>query len=206
VFRAAPEAAIAVSAPRVILASTSPYRRALLERLRIPFEVQAPGVDETALPDEAPGSLALRLAEAKARAVGACAPASLVIGSDQVAELDGQCLGKPGGHVEAVAQLKAMRGRDVVFHTALALLNTASGRIQLASVPTTVRFRAYGDEEIERYLALEQPYDCAGSAKIEGLGIALVERVTNDDPSALIGLPLIRLATMLAGEGISIIR
>lgn len=195
-----------VTTPRLILASTSPYRRALLERLRIPFEVRAPGVDETALPAEPPASLALRLAEAKARAVGANSPASLVIGCDQVAALDGACLGKPGGHEQAVAQLQAMRGREVVFHTALALLNTASGEIQLASVPTTVRFRAYGDLEIERYLALEQPYDCAGSARIEGLGIALVERVTNDDPSALIGLPLIQLATMLAREGVAVIR
>jgi septum formation protein len=178
----------------------------LLERLRVPFEVIAPGVDETALPAESPADLALRLAEAKARAVGSSAPASFVIGCDQVAALDGTCLGKPGGHRAAVAQLKAMRGRDVVFHTALALLNTASGGIQLASVPTTVRFRAYLDSEIERYLAVEQPYDCAGSARIEGLGIALVERVTNDDPSALIGLPLIQLTTMLENEGIGIIR
>jgi septum formation protein len=178
----------------------------LLERLRIPFEVQVPGVDEAALPAESPPNLALRLAEAKARAVGERSPASLVIGCDQVAALDGACLGKPGGHAAAVAQLKAMRGRDVVFHTALALLNTERGGIQLAAVPTTVRFRAYSDTEIERYLALEQPYDCAGSAKIEALGIALVERVTNDDPSALIGLPLIQLVTMLANEGIAVIR
>lgn len=196
----------APGAPRLILASTSPYRRELLARLRIPFEVRAPAVDEAALPQEAAMDLALRLAEAKARAVGASSPAALVIGCDQVAALDGACLGKPGGHAAAVAQLKAMRGRDVVFHTALALLNTASGRIQLAAVPTSVRFRACSDLEIERYLAAEQPYDCAGSARIEGLGIALVERVTNDDPSALIGLPLIRLTTMLADEGVAIIR
>jgi len=200
-----------MAAPRLILASTSPYRRALLERLGIPFEVQAPGVNEAALPGEAPANLALRLAEAKARAVGAAfpveSPAALVIGCDQVAALDGACLGKPGGHQAAVAQLTAMRGRDVVFHTALALLNTASGAIQVAPVPTTVRFRSsYGEREIERYLALEQPYDCAGSAKIEGLGIALVERVTNDDPTALIGLPLIQLVTMLGNEGLQVIR
>ena len=196
----------APGAPRLILASTSAYRRELLARLRIPFDVRAPAVDEAALPGEAAADLALRLAEAKARAVGASSPTALVIGCDQVAALDGACLGKPGGHAAAVAQLKAMRGRDVVFHTALALLNTASGRIQLAAVPTTVRFRACSDLEIERYLAAEQPYDCAGSARIEGLGIALVERVTNDDPSALIGLPLIRLTTMLADEGVAIIR
>ena len=191
---------------RLILASTSPYRRELLARLRIPFDVQAPGVDESPLPAEAPANLALRLAETKARAVGASAAGALVIGCDQVAALDGACLGKPGGHPAAVAQLEAMRGREVVFHTALALLDTASGRIQLDSVPTTVRFRAYDDLEIERYLAAERPYDCAGSAKIEGLGIALVEQVTNDDPTALIGLPLIRLAAMLANEGVAIIR
>ena len=191
---------------RLILASTSPYRRELLARLRIPFEVRAPGVDESALPGEAPDELALRLAQAKARAVGATAAGALVIGCDQVAALDGACLSKPGGHPEAVSQLRAMRGREVVFHTALALLNTMSGAIQLASAPTTVRFRPLSDLEIERYLVTERPYDCAGSAKIEGLGIALVERVANDDPTALIGLPLIRLATMLANEGVSILR
>jgi septum formation protein len=195
-----------VTGHRLILASTSPYRRELLERLRIPFEQTAPDVDETAQPGEAPESLALRLAEAKARAAGAANPRALIIGCDQVASLDGTCLGKPGGHTAAVAQLKAMRGRDVVFHTALALLNTAHSTLQLASVPTTVRFRAYSDREIERYLEAERPYDCAGSAKIEGLGIALVERVRNEDPTALIGLPLIELVTMLTHEGVAVIR
>jgi len=190
--------------PRIILASTSPYRRALLARLRIPFEVKAPAVDEAALPGETARDAALRLAQAKARAAAPFFPGALVIGCDQVAALDGAHIGKPGNHRNAVAQLKAMRGRNVLFHTALALLNTASGHLQLADVPTTVSFRDYDDSEIERYLTLEQPYDCAGSAKIEGLGIMLVERVTGDDPSALIGLPLIELAAMLRKEGVAL--
>jgi septum formation protein len=192
--------------PRLILASTSRYRRELLERLRLPFEVTPPAVDESMLPDERPADTALRLAQAKARAVGSIYPVSLIIGCDQVAALGNTALGKPGGHEQAVAQLRAMRGLDVVFHTALAVLNTASGALQLADVPTRVRFRDYSDREIERYLMLERPYDCAGSAKIEGLGIALVERIESDDPSALIGLPLMRLTTMLRNEGIAVIR
>ena len=191
--------------PRLILASSSPYRRALLERLRLPFEVMSPDVDETYLPGESSAQTALRLAQTKARKVGLGAPASLVIGSDQVAALDETCLGKPGDHAGAVAQLRAMRGKTVTFHTALALLNTQSGALQLANVPTRVRFRTYTDRELERYLALEQPYDCAGSAKIEGLGIALVEGVESDDPSALIGLPLVQLTTMLRNEGVAVI-
>ena len=171
----------------------------------LPFEVQAPAVDESVLRDEKPADTALRLAEAKARNIGAVARPALVIGCDQVAALDGASLGKPGGHEQAVSQLRAMRGRDVVFHTALALLNTASGALQLANVPTTVRFRDCSDLQIERYLARERPYDCAGSAKIEGLGIALVERAVSDDPSALIGLPLIQLTTMLGKEGLAVI-
>jgi len=188
-----------------VLASTSPYRRALLERLRLPFEVGAPDADETAQPGEAARDTALRLAQAKARAVASSFPEALVIGSDQVAELDGARLGKPGNHENAVAQLMAMRGKSVLFHTALALLNTASGALQTAEVPTTVQFRHYSEREIERYLELEQPYDCVGSAKIEGLGIVLVERVTGDDPSALIGLPLVQLAAMLRKEGVAIV-
>ena len=191
--------------PRLILASSSAYRRALLERLRLPFEVMSPDVDESQLPGEPSAQTALRLAQAKALKVGLGAPAALVIGSDQVAALDETCLGKPGDHAGAVAQLKAMRGKTVVFHTALALLNTQSGALQLANVPTRVRFRAYTDRELERYLALEEPYDCAGSAKIEGLGIALVEGVESDDPSALIGLPLVQLTTMLRNEGVAVI-
>lgn len=191
--------------PRIVLASSSPYRRDLLARLRLEFEVKAPGIDETALGGEAAGATALRLAQAKARAVGAKSPRTLVIGCDQVAELDGTCLGKPGSHGSAVAQLKAMRAKTVVFHTAVALLNSGTGAMQAADVPTTVLFRDYSDGEIERYLEVERPYDCAGSAKIEGLGIVLVERVSSDDPSALIGLPLMRLAVMLRAEGVAIV-
>lgn len=190
---------------RIVLASTSPYRRALLERLRLPFEVKAPAVDEAALPDEPAPATALRLAQAKARTVARSFRDALIIGCDQVAALDGTCLGKPGNHQNAVAQLKAMRGKDVLFHTALALLNTESGAMRTAEVPTTVRFRAYSDREIERYLELERPYDCTGSAKIEGLGIVLVERVTSTDPSALIGLPLMQLADLLRKEGVALV-
>jgi septum formation protein len=190
---------------RIVLASSSPYRRGLLARIGLPFEVKAPAVDESVLPGETAHAAALRLAEAKARAVSGDCPRALIIGCDQVAALDGACLGKPGSHADAVAQLKAMRGRSVLFHTAVALLNSASGALQAADVPTTVCFRRYSDREIERYLEVEKPYDCAGSAKIEGLGIVLVERVSGDDPSALIGLPLIRLAGMLRAEGVAIV-
>ncbi|MGH8700077.1 MAG: Maf family protein [Burkholderiales bacterium] len=191
--------------PAIVLASTSPYRRDLLARLRLPFEVRAPAVDEAALPGEAAHDTALRLAQAKARAVALECPAALIIGCDQVAALDGASLGKPGTHANAVAQLKAMRGKSVVFHTALALLNATTRALQTAEVPTTVRFRHYDDAEIERYLATERPYDCTGSAKIEGIGIALVESVHGADPSALIGLPLIELAAMLRNEGVAVV-
>ena len=191
--------------PRIVLASTSPYRRALLERLRLPFEVQDPLVDEAPLPGEPARDIALRLAQLKARSVAPSFPKALVIGCDQVAVLEGECLGKPGSHANAVSQLKAMRGKSVLFHTALALLNTESAAMQTAEVPTAVHFRHYDDNEIERYLELERPYDCAGSAKIEGLGIVLVDRVNGDDPSALIGLPLMQLAAMLRREGVAIV-
>jgi septum formation protein len=191
--------------PRIVLASSSRYRRELLARLRLQFDVRTPGVDETALLGEAAGATALRLAQAKARAVGGDCPRALVIGCDQVAELDGSCLGKPGSHGNAVAQLTAMRGKTVLFHTAVALLNSASGSMQAMDVPTTVRFRDYSDGEIERYLQAERPYDCAGSAKIEGLGIVLVERVESEDPSALVGLPLMRLTAMLRAEGVAVV-
>ena len=194
-----------MSHPLLVLASTSPYRRALLARLRLPFDVESPGVDETALAGETARDTALRLAQAKARAVAPKFPRALVIGSDQVATLDGERLGKPGGHERAVAQLKAMRGRTVVFHTALALLNSASGAMQTAEVPTEVRFRDYSGKEIERYLEIERPYDCSGSAKIEGLGIVLVERMSGDDPTALIGLPLVQLCAMLRNEGVTLV-
>ena len=191
--------------PRIVLASTSPYRRSLLARLRLPFEVQAPAVDETALPAEGARETALRLAQAKARAVAPDFPAALIIGCDQVAVLEGATIGKPGTHANAVAQLRAMRGRQVLFHTAVALLNSGTGALQTAEVPTTVSFRRYDDAEIERYLATERPYDCAGSAKIESMGIALVESVQSMDPSALIGLPLIQLVAMLRNEGVAIV-
>ena len=189
----------------LVLASSSSYRRALLERLGLPFETISPDVDETPLPGESPERTARRLAEAKAHVVPQPSRQTLVIGSDQVAEIDGVRLGKPGEHEAAVRQLILMRGKHVVFHTALCLRNSATGRLQLANVPTTVEFRHIGDEEIERYLARERPYDCAGSARIEGLGIALAESVVSEDPTALIGLPLIALVTMLRNEGVRVV-
>ena len=189
----------------IVLASTSPYRRDLLARLRLPFEVRAPAVNEAARPGEAARETALRLAQAKARAVAPDCPAALIIGCDQVAVLEGVSLAKPGSHANALAQLKAMRGRSVLFHTALTLFNSRTGALQTSEVPTTVRFRHYSDAEIERYLEVERPYDCAGSAKIEGLGIVLVESVHSADPSALIGLPLIQLAAMLRNEGVAVV-
>lgn len=188
-----------------MLASSSPYRRSLLARLRLPFVAQTPAVDEAALPGEDARDTALRLAQNKARAVAPDFPAALIIGCDQVAVLEGATLGKPGTHANAVAQLKAMRGRRVLFHTALALLNSRTGALQTAEVPTTVCFRQYDDSEVERYLVAERPYDCTGSAKIEGMGIVLVESVESADPTALIGLPLIQLAAMLRNEGVAIV-
>jgi len=189
---------------RLLLASSSPYRRELLARLNLPFESATPDVDETPLPGEMPRVLALRLAEAKARAVGVAHRDALVIGSDQVADLAGEPLGKPGTHARAVAQLQRQRGQVVGFHTALALLNTVTGTVQTDVVAVQVRFREYNDAQIERYLLRERPYDCAGSAKVEGLGIALLAAVHSDDPTALIGLPLIRLTAMLAAEGVEV--
>ncbi len=189
---------------RLVLASTSPYRRELLARLNLPFETAAPDVDEMPLPGESPRVLALRLAEAKARAVGMAYRTTLVIGSDQVADLAGESLGKPGTHERAVAQLRRLRGQAVDFHTALALLNTATGAVRSDVVTVRVHFRDYSDAQIERYLRRERPYDCAGSAKVEGLGIALLAAVESDDPTALIGLPLIRLTAMLAAEGVEV--
>lgn len=194
-----------MSSRSLVLASTSPYRHELLTRLRLPFEARAPNVDETPLPGEAPRTTALRLARSKALAVQQACNGALVIASDQVAALDGKAIGKPGGHDNAVRQLKAMRGKCVTFHTALVVLDTATEAMQLAEVPTQVYFRDCSDDEIERYLTIEQPYDCTGSAKIEGLGIALVERIVSDDPTALIGLPLMRLITMLRDNGVQIL-
>ena len=189
----------------VVLGSTSRYRRELLERLRLPFEVAAPEVDETPLPGEAPAALATRLALAKAHAVAARFPEAVVIGSDQVADLHGQPLGKPGSHERATEQLRQMRGQTVVFQTALAVVCHASGFEQADLAPVRVRFRARGDDEIEHYLRAEQPYDCAGSAKSEGLGIALLEAIDSDDPTALVGLPLIRTARMLRAAGVRLL-
>jgi septum formation protein len=188
--------------PPLILASTSRYRRELLERLRLPFEVRAPDVDETPRAGEAPAALAQRLARTKADAVAALHPTAVVIGSDQVADLDGQPIGKPGTHERAVAQLRSMRGRVVTFQTAVAVVRHDRGFARTLLVPVRVRFRALSDPEIERYLQAEQPYDCAGSAKSEGLGIALLESIESDDPTALIGLPLIRTCTLLREAGL----
>ena len=189
----------------VVLGSTSRYRRELLERLRIPFAVSAPNVDETPMPGEAPQNLALRLALAKAQAVAAMHPEAVVIGSDQVADLDGMPLGKPGEHARAVAQLRQMRGKTVIFQTALAVVCLASGFEQVDLAPVRVVFRDLSDEEIEAYLQAEQPYDCAGSAKSEGLGITLLESIDNDDPTALIGLPLIRTVRLLRQAGVKLL-
>ena len=189
-------------APRLVLGSTSRYRRELLERLRLPFETDAPAVDETPRPGETPAALSERLALVKAREVARRHPDAVVIGSDQVAELDGQPIGKPGSHERAAEQLRAMSGRAVVFHTALAVVRPSTGYESLQRVVVTVRFRALCDAEIETYLRAEQPYDCAGSAKCEGLGIALLEAIESDDPTALIGLPLIATHTLLREAGL----
>ena len=187
--------------PDLILASTSRYRRELLERLRLPFSVQAPDTDETPQPGELPAALASRLALAKAQAVARQHPGAVVIGSDQVADLDGTPIGKPGTHERAVAQLRLMRGRTVVFETAVAVVCVASGFAEQALAAVRVQFRDLSDEEIERYLQAEKPYDCAGSAKSEGLGISLLAAIESDDPTALIGLPLIRTCALLRRAG-----
>lgn len=189
----------------VVLGSTSRYRQELLQRLRIPFEVSAPDVDETPLAGEAPHALALRLALEKARAVAARFPQAAVIGSDQVADLHGQPLGKPGNHARAVAQLRQMRGQTVVFQTAVAVVCLETGFEQATLAQVRVQFRQLDDAEIETYLLAEQPYDCAGSAKSEGLGISLLDAIDNDDPTALIGLPLIRTCQLLRAAGVRLL-
>jgi septum formation protein len=191
--------------PQIVLASTSKYRRQLLARLGLPFEVASPDVEEIPMPRETPQDTARRLAEAKARAVALRFPHAIVIGSDQVAVLEGTRLGKPGNHANAMVQLKAMRAKEVVFHTALCLFDAATGQSQVRVVPYCVRFRDYSDQQIEHYLRREQPYDCAGSARCEGLGIALIAEMRGDDPNALIGLPLIALTEMLAARGVSVL-
>jgi septum formation protein len=193
----------AAPVPRaLVLGSTSAYRRELLSRLRVPFSVEPPQVDETPRPGEAPAELARRLAAAKAAAVAQRHPAAVVIGSDQVADLDGEPLGKPGNHANALAQLRRMSGRTVVFQTALTVTCQDSGFTEHDLAPVRVRFRELHDDEIEAYLRAEQPYDCAGSAKSEGLGISLLEAIDSDDPTALVGLPLIRTCRMLRAAGL----
>lgn len=195
-----------MSSRPLILGSTSAYRRELLERLRFPFEVAAPDVDETPQTGERPPELARRLALAKARAVARRHPSALVIGSDQVADLGGEPLGKPGTHERAIEQLRRMRGRTVIFQTAVAVVCLESGFEQLDLAPVRVRFRDLSDAEIELYLRAETPYDCAGSAKSEGLGIALLDSIESDDPTALVGLPLIRTTRMLRAAGLSLLQ
>jgi septum formation protein len=190
---------------KLILGSTSAYRRELLGRLRLPFSVESPNVDETPLPGECPADLATRLALAKARAVAKRFPDCVVIGSDQVADLDGLSLGKPETHERAVLQLRQMRGKTVIFQTAVAVVCLQSGFYQESLAAVKVCFRNLGDEEIENYLRIEQPYDCAGSAKSEGLGIALLDAIESDDPTALVGLPLIRTSRMLRAAGICLL-
>jgi septum formation protein len=190
---------------KLILGSTSPYRRQLLERLHLPFDVVAPDVDESPLSGETPQQLATRLALCKARAVAAQFPACVVIGSDQVAELDGQSLGKPGNHTRATAQLQQMRGKTVIFQTAVAVVCQDTHFEQMDLAQVKVKFRELTDAEIEAYLLAETPYDCTGSAKSEGLGIALLESIDNDDPSALVGLPLIRTCRMIRSAGVKVL-
>ncbi|MGA0572541.1 Maf family nucleotide pyrophosphatase [Variovorax sp. VNK109] len=189
----------------LVLGSTSRYRRELLSRLRIAFEVDSPEVDETPLPGEKPHDLACRLALAKAHAVAARHPEAVVIGSDQVADFAGQPIGKPGTHERATAQLRQMRGQTVVFQTAVAVVCLDSGFQQLDLAPVRVTFRLLTDAQIEAYLRAEEPYDCAGSAKSEALGIALLSRIESDDPTALVGLPLIRTISMIQAAGVQVL-
>lgn len=195
------------SQARLILGSSSIYRKELLSRLHLPFDVMVPNIDETPAPNESPDATALRLAQEKATVIGLKSTNSLVIGSDQVATLDGEQIGKPGTHENALKQLQKMRGRKVVFHTALCLFDSradiTSSKIQLENVQTFVTFRDLPDAELDAYLRIEQPYDCAGSAKNEGLGIAIIEKIESSDPTALTGLPLIALSTMLRRAGLS---
>ncbi len=191
--------------PRLVLASSSIYRQELLGRLKLPFDAIAPDIDETPRPDEAPAETAMRLAISKATAVASGLSDAIVIGSDQVATLNNEQIGKPGNHANALRQLQKMQGREVIFHTALCVLDTrldASRRIQQQNVQTLVRFRNLPETELDAYLKIEQPYDCAGSAKNEALGIALIESIQSEDPTALTGLPLIALTSMLRTAGV----
>jgi septum formation protein len=191
--------------PQLVLASTSPYRRTLLERLGLPFETAAPDADESPLDNESPNALVARLSEAKARAIAPQFSDALIIGSDQVAVLDKQILGKPGNHENAVQQLRAASGRQVEFLTGLCLLNSKTQQCHVKVVPFSVTFRSLSESQIEEYLLRDKPYNCAGSFKSEGLGISLFEKMEGDDPNALIGLPLIELTTMLATEGFDVL-
>lgn len=193
-------------ARKLILGSTSPYRRMLLDRLGLSYSVEAPLIDETPLAHERPDALAQRLAMAKAQAVATRFPDCVVIGSDQVADLEGQSLGKPGNHARAVTQLQHMSGKTVIFHTAVTVVCQATGFCEHTIVPVKVQFRSLNDAEIENYLHREQPYDCAGSAKSEGLGIVLLDAIESDDPTTLIGLPLIRTSKMLRAAGIELLQ
>ncbi len=199
------ESATKLSPRALMLGSTSRYRRELLQRLQLPFEVAAPEVDETPHSAESPAALARRLALAKAHAVAKKFPEAVVIGSDQVADLDGEPIGKPGSHDRATVQLRRMRGRVVIFQTAVAVVCHATAFEQLDLAPVRVKFRDLTDAEIESYLQAEQPYDCAGSARSEGLGIALLDAIDSDDPTALVGLPLIRTCRMIRAAGIKVI-
>ena len=190
---------------QLILASTSPYRRELMQRLRIPFDVVSPEVDESPLAGELPRDLACRLALAKARAVARLHPRAVVIGSDQVADLDGEPLGKPGTHVRAMEQLRRMSGTTVIFQTAVAVVCLEAGFSQEELAPVRVKFRELSEAEIQSYLLAERPYDCAGSAKSEGLGIALLDSIDSDDPTALVGLPLIRTCRMIRAAGVKVL-
>lgn len=196
---------LAMYIPQIVLASTSPYRRELLNRLGLPFITANPDTDESALEGESPEESALRLSEAKARAVAANHPDALIIGSDQVACLDGQVFGKPGNHENAVKQLQAMRGRTVNFFTGLCLLNAKTGIAHLRGIPTLVSIRNLTDGQIDNYLRKEKPYNCAGSAKSEGLGIAIISRMEGEDPNALIGLPLIALCDLFREESLNVL-
>jgi MAF protein len=198
-----PSPTTAAKLPRLlVLASTSPFRRALLERIGLGFETSAPDVDERAHAGESPEALVMRLAQAKARTGGAAHPDALIIGSDQIACIDGEILGKPGSRERAIAQLEKASGRKVTFYTGLCLLDSGTDRAQVECIPFHVHFRDLSRRQIEGYVDREQPLNCAGSFKSEGLGIALFRRLEGDDPNALIGLPLIRLVSMLATVGV----
>jgi septum formation protein len=193
------------TAQQLVLGSSSIYRRELLLRLRIPFEISNPDIEEAPLAEERPDATAVRLAVAKTRAVAVSHPGALIIGADQVAVLEGVQLGKPQNRINATRQLQLVGGKEVIFYTALSLLNSKTDHLQTRLVPTNVKFRQLSDRQINNYLDREQPYHCAGSAKAEGLGIALIERIVSDDPTALIGLPLVALVDMLACEAIEIV-